>query len=101
MSDNAEVAERWRKLKQLYRGPLIVWLVLIALIGLTTWLGYMPLDHENVAANYPIAALMVGLVAFYLMRLKEAAGTVWIAGLCGVYFLFMLFLLVFADYFNR
>lgn len=103
MSDNRpeQTDERRRQLRETWSGPLKIWFVLLVLIGLTTWLGYMPLDHENVAANYPIAGIMVMLVAVFLMRLDEAKGVVWIAALTGLYFLFIMFLLVFGDYFNR
>ncbi len=86
---------------RLWFGPALVWLALVALLGLNTWLGYVPMGHENVAANYAIAAIMVALVAVFLMRLREAAGVIWLAALSGLMFLLMMFLLTFGDYFNR
>lgn len=103
MSEHGESEEeaRQRKLKRIWVGPLYVWMALMALIALTTWLGFMPLAHENVAANYGIAAIMVSLVAVFLMRLKEAKAVVWVAALMGLSFVFIMFLLTFGDYFNR
>jgi len=83
------------------RGPVLVWLALLLLLALTTWIGYMPLDHLNAAINFPLAGIMVALVAYYLMRLKNEVGVVWLAALAGVIFLFTLFFLTFGDYFDR
>lgn len=90
-----------RQKLDLWLGPFLVWVALLALLGLTTWLGYFPLGEENVAANFGIAAIMAALVAVFLMRLRGAVGVVWLAGLAGLMFVFILFLLTFGDYFNR
>lgn len=86
---------------RLMRGPLLVWVALVALIALTTFFGYLPLHHANAAINFPLAGIMVALVAVFLMRLDNAPGVLWLAALTGIVFLFNLFLLTFGDYFNR
>jgi caa(3)-type oxidase subunit IV len=85
----------------IWRGPFIVWLALMVLLGLTAFLGYLPMGGTNAAVNFPIAALMVALLAIFLMRLRNAQGVVWLAALSGLVFLFIMFLLTFGDYFNR
>ena len=81
--------------------PLAVWLILLVLIAANTWSGYLKLDHFNAAVNFPIAGIIVAVVAVFLMRLKGELGVIWLAALAGLVFLFTLFLLTFGDYFNR
>ena len=95
------MSEPGRSRWHLMRGPVLVWLGLVALIALTTFFGYLPLHRVNAAINFPIAGIMVALVAVFLMRLDKAPGVLWLAALTGLVFLFNLFLLTFGDYFNR
>jgi cytochrome c oxidase subunit 4 len=87
--------------RHLWALPLTLWVVLVLLLGLTTTLGYANLGNENVAANFGVAAIMVALLAIFLMRLRAAAGVIWLAALTGIMFLLMMFLLTFGDYFTR
>lgn len=94
------MAERMRR-RDIWLRPVLTWVALCLLLALTCTLAYVPLGRGNLPVSLCIAALKAALVGAVFMRLSEhnplnrlvaAAGPIWI---------FVMFLLVFADYVTR
>lgn len=74
-------------------GYCMVWASLLGLLALTTASSFVDLRGWNSAINMVIAATKAGLVAWFFMRLRNAApllrfaaaaGMVWVALLIGL-----------------
>lgn len=85
----------------LWRGPVLAWLSLMVLFGLNLGSAYLPLGAGNITLNLLIAAIMVVVLAAFLMDLKTAGLLVRIVAVAGLFWTVMMFSLTFSDYFTR
>lgn len=85
----------------LWKGPTLVWLVLVVLFAATLGSAYLPLGDGNLAANLAIAAAMIVLLATFLMDLQNAKTIVRIVAGAGLFWLILMFSLTFNDYLSR
>jgi cytochrome c oxidase subunit IV len=83
------------------RAPLLTWVALCALLAMTCALAYVPLDQGNLPISLCIAALKATLVAWVFMRLSERNALNRLAAAAGPIWIFVMFLLIGADYFTR
>ena len=90
-------AELWR----VCRLPLLIWTGLCALLGGTCALAYVPLGSANLPVSLCIAAMKAALVGAVFMRLRERNALNRLAASAGPIWLFIMFLLIGADYFTR
>ncbi len=82
--------------------PLVLtWLALMALLGSTAAIAWLPLGWVNTAISLGIALAKALLVAFVFMRLRSAHGLLRLTALAGIVTLFLLFGLAGADYATR
>jgi cytochrome c oxidase subunit 4 len=88
----------WR---QLIGGPAVVWLVLLFLLAASGGSAFVPLGSYNVAVNLLIAAIMLFLLATFLMNLKEANMLLRLVAAAGLFWVIFLFALTFTDYLSR
>ncbi|MGH6876199.1 MAG: cytochrome C oxidase subunit IV family protein [Rhizomicrobium sp.] len=87
--------------KWIWRMPFLLWLVLLALLGLNAGLSHVPLGYGNGILAPSIGVLQVVLIAWFYMRLKRSNGTILLAALTGAVWVFTLFLMTFGDYTTR
>ncbi len=99
MSDRAD--DRVPSLWDLAKGPLAVWAVLLVLLAISAGSAYMPLGRFNAAVNLLIAAVMILLLATFLMNLRWSNALVRIIAASGLLWLAFMFILTFTDYFSR
>ena len=83
------------------RLPVLVWLGLCALLAATCSLAYVPLGWGNLPVSLCIAALKTAMIGAVFMRLSEKNALNRLAASAGPVWLFIMFLLVGADYFTR
>jgi caa(3)-type oxidase subunit IV len=83
------------------RLPLLVLLALGVLLAATCTLAYVPLGNANLAVSLGIAALKAALVGAVFMRLSEPSPLNRLAAMAGPIWVFVMFLLLGADYFTR
>jgi caa(3)-type oxidase subunit IV len=94
---NARVPSHW----DLAKGPLAVWLGLLVLLAISVASAYMPLGGFNAALNLLIAAVMIFLLAAYLMNLRWSNALVRVIAASGLLWLVFMLVLTFTDYFSR
>lgn len=75
----------------------LIWVLLLLLYAIEIVLA---LNHLGVFAVFP-AAVMIGLTAWYFMRLREASSLTRIFALAGVFWLTIMFGLGIMDPFTR
>ena len=85
----------------LWRGPLLAWAALLVLAAISLGSAYLPLGAGNVAVNLTIAVIMAGLLAIFLMDLKNATVLVRIVAVTGLFWMVFMFALTFSDYLSR
>ena len=85
----------------LWKGPALVWLVLILLFAASAGSAYLPLGDGNIAVNLGIAAVMIVLLVTFLMDLRSAQTIVRIVAAAGLFWLILMFSLTFNDYLSR
>jgi len=93
--------ERERTLWRLARGPLLIWVVLLVVLGGSAWSAFFPLGALNPTINLLLAALMLFILATFLMDLKSASPVVRLVASAGVLWVVFLFTLTFTDYLSR
>jgi caa(3)-type oxidase subunit IV len=93
--------DKRQNLWELWQTPVLTWLALMALLAATCALAYLPLGTFNLPVSLAIAALKCVLVAAIFMRLKEHRVLNRLAAFVGPVWIFIMFLLVGADYFTR
>ena len=99
MSDRAN--DRVPGVWDLAKGPLAIWLALLVLLAISAASAYMPLGHFNAPLNLLIAAVMVLLLAAYLMNLRASNALVRLIAASGLFWLIFMFALTFTDYLSR
>jgi caa(3)-type oxidase subunit IV len=92
---------RRQSTRALWQGPAIAWLVLLVLFAGTLGLAYLPLGAGNVAVNLLIAAIMIGVLATFLMDLRHATMLTRIVAAAGLFWVILMFALTFSDYLSR
>jgi cytochrome c oxidase subunit IV len=97
MNDGNESA----RLRQVWLGPLLVWAGLCTLLAATCTLAYVPLGSANLPLSLCIAAIKAALVGAFFMRLAEKNTVNRLAASAGPIWVFIMFLLIGADYFTR
>jgi cytochrome c oxidase subunit 4 len=103
MSEEAHPGEHAHRptVWQLAREPLLVWAALLALLAITVVAAYAPIAPFNAAANLLIAAIMVGLLAVFLLDLRWASTLVRLVAASGLFWLAFMLALTFTDYLSR
>jgi cytochrome c oxidase subunit 4 len=85
----------------LAKGPLAVWLALLVLLAISAGSAYVPLGPFNATLNLAIAAVMIVLLATWLMNLRWSSALVRLIAASGLLWLVFMFVLTFTDYFSR
>lgn len=85
----------------LWKGPAIAWLVLMILFAGSLGSAYLALGSGNIAINLLIAAIMIAVLATFLMDLRHATMLTRIAAAAGVFWVVLMFALTFSDYLSR
>lgn len=78
-----------------------VWIVLLALTGLTTAVAYVDLGAFSVVAALVIAVVKMLLVALFFMHIRHSTHLTRLVVLGGLIWLAILLLLTFADFLTR
>lgn len=89
--------DSWR----LWRWPLLVWLALLLLLGLSVGSAYIPLGPGNGIINYGVATTKAALVLIFFMHLDRSTALVRLASVFGLVWVLFLFSLSFSDYLTR
>jgi cytochrome c oxidase subunit IV len=97
MSERARRPSIW----ELARGPAAVWAVLLVLLAVSAGSAYAPLGRFNAIVNLAIAAVMIGLLAVFLMNLRVASTLVRMFAVSGLLWLVFMLVLTFTDYLSR
>jgi cytochrome c oxidase subunit 4 len=84
-----------------FKEYVLVYIALIALMGLTLGLSYINFKGFNTPISLTIAAAKAVLVVLYFMHAKRSSGLHRILAMVGVFWLGMLTVLVLADYRSR
>ena len=87
--------------RALWQGPAIAWLALLVLFAGTLGSAYLPLGAGNVAVNLLIAAVMIAVLATFLMDLRNATMLTRIVAAAGLFWVVLMFALTFSDYLSR
>lgn len=86
---------------RLAAGPAIVWLVLLVLLAASCASAFLPLGPYNTALNMVFAAIMLLVLAAFLMNLAQASALLRLVASAGLLWVIFLFVLTFADYLSR
>jgi caa(3)-type oxidase subunit IV len=97
MVERASPADLWDASRKL----VLTWLALCFLLAATCALAYVPMGKINLLASLVIAAIKASLVGAIFMRLSEDNAVNRLAALVGPIWIFIMFLLMGADYFTR
>lgn len=87
--------------RRLWLGPVVIWLVLLIILAVSAWSAFLPLGPFNPTTNLLLAALMLFLLATFLMDLKNANAVVRLVAAAGLFWIIFLFVLTFTDYLSR
>lgn len=94
MADRARRREIWIR-------PVLTWIALCILLATTCALSYVPLGDGNLIVALAIAAIKASLVGAVFMRLFEPNPINRLAAAAGPIWIFIMFVLMGADYFTR
>jgi cytochrome c oxidase subunit IV len=78
-----------------------VWLALIVLTGLTTWVAFFDLGFLNNVVALGIAVLKASLVVLFFMGVRHNTPLTKVVVVAGVLWLMILFTLGMSDYLTR
>ncbi len=90
-----------RKLRSLLWRPILTWAALCVALAATCAISYLPLGAANLPIALAIAAFKALLVVGVFMRLSENQPLNRMAALAGPAWIFIMFVLMGADYFTR
>ncbi|HEX3809542.1 MAG TPA: cytochrome C oxidase subunit IV family protein [Rhizomicrobium sp.] len=90
-----------RARREIWIRPVVVWVALCLLLAATCALAYVPMGNGNLPVSLCIAAIKVALVGLVFMRLFENNPLNRLAAAAGPIWVFVMFLLLGADYFTR
>jgi cytochrome c oxidase subunit IV len=92
---------RPHRYRELWLGPVLIWLLLLAILAASAWSAFLPLGPLNPTLNLLLAALMLFILAAYLMNLRSAGPVLRMVAASGLFWVIFLFALTFADYLSR
>ena len=101
MSGETQMSRHRPTVWELAREPMMVWAGLVVLLAVSVLLAYAPIEPFNAAANLLIAAVMVGLLAAFLLNLRWASTLVRLVAASGLLWLVFMLALTFTDYLSR
>jgi cytochrome c oxidase subunit 4 len=78
-----------------------VWVALLALLGLTTGLAYIPMGWFNTFSSVTIAFAKAILIVLFFMHVKYKGRLISVFVCAGLFWLAILFSLSLGDYFTR
>lgn len=87
--------------RRLWIGPLTAWVALVMLFAVTLGSAYLPFGAANLAINLGIAGAMIGVLAAFLMDLRNSTVLIRIIAAAGAVWIIIMFSLTFADYLSR
>ncbi len=87
--------------RYLWLGPGVAWLALLVLFAASLGSAYLPLGTGNVAINLAIAAVMLAVLATFLMDLRNSVALVRIVAAAGLFWIVIMFALTFSDFLTR
>ena len=90
-----------RSAQRLWRGPVLAWVVLMVLFAINLGSAFIPLGSGNVILNLFVAAVMVGVLAIFLMDLQNAQILIRVVAVAGLFWMILMFALTFSDYLTR
>ena len=88
-------------LRRLWTRNVIILLVQFALLYISFYLAFVPLNGYNTAVNVIIAAIMALIGFLFFMGLDRDSALLRLAATGGIFWLIIMFALTFADYFTR
>ncbi len=88
-------------IRRLAAGPALVWVILLGLLAASRWSAFLPLGPYNTAINLILAAIMLLVLATFLMNLARASALPRLVASAGLLWVAFLFVLTFADYLSR
>src|SRR6185312_1303844 len=80
---------------------LLTWIAMLGLLAVSVATVYLPLGGYATWIQFAVAALIIGLLAYFWMQLRSGTPAVRIAALVALFFLFVLTFLSFNDYLTR
>jgi cytochrome c oxidase subunit 4 len=83
------------------RRIVIVWLILLALLGVNVVLAFAELGALAPVTHVAIAVAMAGIVLVIFMELDRGMSLFWVFAGAGFFWLALLFVLTAADYLTR
>jgi cytochrome c oxidase subunit IV len=101
MNDDTQTSGRRPTVWELAREPVMVWVALLVLLAISALLAYAPIEPFNAAVNLLIAAVMVGLLAVFLLNLRWASALIRLVAASGLFWLVFMLALTFTDYLSR
>jgi cytochrome c oxidase subunit 4 len=87
--------------RELWLGPALVWLLLLAILAASAWSAFLPLGTFNPTINLSFSAAMLLILAAYLMDLRSASPILRMVATAGLFWVIFLFTLTFTDYLSR
>jgi cytochrome c oxidase subunit IV len=91
-----------RRTLAMWRGPILVWLILMLLVVATYAAAVSALPGAwKTVIHFVVVAVQVTLIGVFFMDLRRAQGLPRLAAVAGFYWLFIMFVLAFNDYQSR
>jgi cytochrome c oxidase subunit IV len=87
--------------RRLWIGPAAAWLALLVLFAASLGTAYVPFGAGNVAINLLIAAVMLVVLAIFLMDLQNSTILTRVVATAGLFWIVLMFSLTFSDYLSR
>jgi cytochrome c oxidase subunit 4 len=84
-----------------WRGSVLTWLALMALLVTTVYVAYLPLGAWNAAVSVGIGGIKAALIVLFFMELWRSEGLVRLAAAAGLFWLVVMFGLTFSDFLSR
>ena len=81
--------------------PVLIWAALCVLLAATCTLAYVPMGEANLPVSLGIAAAKAALIGAVFMRLRETNMLNRLAPSAGPVWVFIMLMLLGADYFTR
>ncbi len=78
-----------------------VFLTLLILTGLTTWVAFFDLGLMSPVVALTIAIIKASLVVLFFMHLRWSTRLTWVVGGAGLFWVGILFVLSLSDYLTR
>lgn len=97
MTDGRQQQDR----RYLWQGPGVAWLALLILFAASLGSAYLPLGTGNVAINLAVAAVILAVLANFLMDLRNSVTLVRIVAAAGLFWIVIMFALTFSDFLTR